>query len=257
MSIRTRYENSSEIGVYATLTNSYCIVGHGGSENFYASFQQELEPHGIPVVHCTIGDMKIVGRLTVGNKHGLLVPNTTTDTELQHLRNSLPPHVAIRKVEERLNALGNVLVCNDYVALIHPHLDKETEQIIQEVLKVETFRAAVANQELVGSYAVLTNQGGLLHAHASLQELEELSNILELRLTAGTINRGSDLISSGIVANDWVAFIGMDATSTEVAVVENIFNLKNAKAGMVVGADGMEVETGTAQLTNALIDTLA
>jgi len=247
MSIRTRYENSSEIGVYATLTNSYCLVGHGGSENFYASFQQELEPHGIPVVHCTIGDMKIVGRLTVGNKHGLLVPNTTTDTELQHLRNSLPPAVKIQKVEERLNALGNVMVCNDYVALIHPHLDKETEQIIQEVLQVETFRASIANNELVGTYCVLTNQGGLVHAHTSVQELEELAAILEVRLTAGTVNRGSDQISAGIVCNDWISFVGMDATSTEVAVVENIFNLKQ---GMGAGAQ-------QGNLTNALIDTLA
>jgi translation initiation factor 6 (eIF-6) len=56
--------------------------------------------------------------------------------ELQNLRNSLPPEVKIQRVEERLNSLGNVIVCNDYVALIHPQLDKETEDIIQDVLGV-------------------------------------------------------------------------------------------------------------------------
>ncbi len=59
-----------------------------------------------------------------GNRHGLLVPNTTTDQELQHLRNSLPDSVKIQRVEERLSALGNVVSCNDYVALVHPDLDK-------------------------------------------------------------------------------------------------------------------------------------
>lgn len=59
-----------------------------------------------------------------GNRHGLLVPNSTTDTELQHLRNSLPDTVKIQRIEERLSALGNVIACNDYVALIHPDLDK-------------------------------------------------------------------------------------------------------------------------------------
>ena len=60
-----------------------------------------------------------------GNRHGLLVPSTTTDQELQHLRNSLPDAVAIQRVEERLSALGNVIACNDYVALVHPerHLE--------------------------------------------------------------------------------------------------------------------------------------
>ena len=44
--------------------------------------------------------------------------------ELQHLRNSLPDSVKIRRVEERLSALGNVIACNDYVALVHPDIDK-------------------------------------------------------------------------------------------------------------------------------------
>lgn len=30
----------------------------------------------------------------------------------------------VQRVEERLSALGNVIACNDYVALVHPDLDK-------------------------------------------------------------------------------------------------------------------------------------
>jgi translation initiation factor 6 len=62
--------------------------------------------------------------LLTGNKNGLLVPNTTTDIELQHIRNSLPDKVKVHRVEERLSALGNVIACNDYVALVHPDLDR-------------------------------------------------------------------------------------------------------------------------------------
>ena len=62
--------------------------------------------------------------LCAGNRHGLLVPNSTTDQELQHIRDSLPDTVRIKRVEERLSALGNVISCNDYVALVHPDLDK-------------------------------------------------------------------------------------------------------------------------------------
>lgn len=59
-----------------------------------------------------------------GNKRGLLVPNTTTDQELQHLRNALPDSVVIQRVEERLSALGNCIVTNDHVALVHTDLDR-------------------------------------------------------------------------------------------------------------------------------------
>ena len=78
----------------------------------------------IPVVHASIAGTRIIGRLTVGNRHGLLVPSTTTDQELQHLRNSLPESVAIQRIEERLSALGNVIACNDHVALVHPDIDR-------------------------------------------------------------------------------------------------------------------------------------
>lgn len=43
---------------------------------------------------------------------------------MQHIRNSLPDKVKVQRVEERLSALGNVISCNDYVALVHPDLDR-------------------------------------------------------------------------------------------------------------------------------------
>ena len=35
MAIRAQFEGNNEIGVFSKLTNGYCLVGIGGSENFY------------------------------------------------------------------------------------------------------------------------------------------------------------------------------------------------------------------------------
>jgi len=231
MAVRAQFESSNEVGVFARLTNSYCLVALGGSENFYSVFEAELSKH-IPVVHCSIGGTRIVGRVCVGNRHGLLVPSITTDTELTHLRNHLPDNVQVQKVEERLSALGNCIACNDYVALVHTDLDRETEEVIADTLKVDVFRATVAQNVLVGSYAVLTNQGGLVHARTPMQDMEELSQLIQIPLTAGTVNRGSDIVGAGVVANDWSAFCGMDTTATEIGVIENIFKLQASGASM-------------------------
>ena len=224
MAIRIQFENSNDIGVFAKLTSSYCLVSNAGSENFYSFFEADLGSH-IPVIHTSIAGTRIVGRLTAGNKNGLLVPNTTTDMELQYLRNSLPEEVVIKRVEERLSALGNVIACNDYVAIVHPDLDKETEEIIADVLKVEVFRTTVAKNVLVGSYCVVSNQGGLVHPMTSTAELDELSNLFQIPIAAGTINRGSDIIAAGCCVNDWAGFVGLDTTAAELMVFDGIFKL--------------------------------
>jgi len=35
MAVRVQFENNNEVGVFSKLTNSYCLVAIGGSENFY------------------------------------------------------------------------------------------------------------------------------------------------------------------------------------------------------------------------------
>lgn len=119
------------------------------------------------------------------------------------------------------------MACNDHIALVHPEIDKNTEEIIQDVLAVETFRTTIAGNPLVGSFARITNNGGLVHPMCGVAELDELSTILQIPLCAGTVNRGSDMIGSGIVVNDWTALVGTDTTATEISVIDAIFKLQD------------------------------
>lgn len=64
MAVRAQFENSSEIGVFARLTNAYCLVAYGGSDNFRV-FEAELHDH-IPVVRASVAGCRVIGRLTVG-----------------------------------------------------------------------------------------------------------------------------------------------------------------------------------------------
>ncbi|XP_059153353.1 LOW QUALITY PROTEIN: eukaryotic translation initiation factor 6-like [Physella acuta] len=248
MAVRAQFEGNNEVGVFAKLTNSYCLAGIGGSENVYSVFEGEIGDT-IPLVPASIAGCRVIGRMCVGNRHGLLDPNTTTDQELQHIRNALPDTVKIYRAEEKLSALGNVIACNDYVALVHPDLDNETEDLLVDKLNVEVFRHTVANNVLVGSYTVVSNQGGMVPPpppKSSVEDLDELSSLLQVPLVAGTVNRGSEVLAGGLVVNDWMAICGHDTTSTEVSVIENVFKLSDHEP--------LQIQT---QMRDSLIDTLS
>ena len=235
----------------SSLTQLSLSKGIGGSENFFSVFESELSDH-IPVIHATISGCRFVGRTTVGNRRGLLIPSTATDLELQHLRNSLPDSVVVQRIEERLSALGNIVACNDHVALVHPDVDRETEDVISDVLGVEVFRQTVAGQALVGSYSKFTNQGGMVHPRTTVEDIEELSSLLQVPLVAGTVNRGSDVLGGGIVVNDWTAFVGMDTTSTEISVIESIFKLSGRHDATGTGQSSIVTD-----MRSSLIDQLS
>jgi translation initiation factor 6 len=188
---RCKYRNASEIEAYTRITSSYAILPSGTSEreSFFSVFEKPLSEY-IPVLSASITATSIIGRLCVGNSKGLLLPLVTTDHELQQIRDCLPDSVVVERVDEPFSALGNVISCNDYIAIHHPELDSETIEVIGDVLGVDAFPQIIGEESLVGTHSVFSNRGGVVFPPISPSEMEALAGQLSIELTVATVNRG-------------------------------------------------------------------
>lgn len=234
MHFKLNFEGRPEIGAYIRMTNKYILVGRSQTPNAINFLKENFS---IPVIETTINTINTVGSLCVGNSHGLVLPDTCTDQELQHIRNSLPSSIKVVRIYERLNALGNIIICNDYGCLIHPEVDESNIKILEETLNVPIFKHMVGIEPLVGAFAVLSNQGMLIHPNVTEPEMKELSEMLKVQVIAGTVNSGSQVVGCGMAVNDHACITGMRCTNVEIKVAETVFNLATEKLSTATAID--------------------
>lgn len=227
------YIGSSEIGTYIFLTNNYCIVPYFGEERIsnYKLFYSSIGSN-TTLLETNIAGVDIIGRLIVGNSKGLILPLTATNKEIEYLTENLPDGVELSVVEEKLSALGNVIATNDKIALVHPELDKETIETIQDTLCVEVFPTTIGSQTLVGSYTKYNNKSGIVSPIASVEEAEELSNQLGINIEIASVNNKSIRTSSGLCVNDSKMIIGSAFTQNEISTVSRVFKIFDDQSAM-------------------------
>jgi translation initiation factor 6 len=192
---------SPNIGVYCFCTENVVIVPPGLTNRKIGQFEQAL---GADVCKTTIAGSTLIGALVTGNSNALLVPHTVRDYECERLREF--SKVVI--VDSRWTALGNVVLANDFGAVVHPDAPEEVLSSVNEGLKVKSVQSKIGTLPFVGALGIATNKGALLSPTTLGEEQSVIQSALQVEAQLSTTNGGVKFVRSGILANSKGAVVG-------------------------------------------------
>jgi len=200
------------IGVFATCTENVVLVPTGTKPEICAILEDSLDAR---VIETLVNGSVVIGALSRGNSNGFLFSYGTDAREMQELTG-----VKAEILPDRLNAVGNVILANDFAALVHPDLSDRAIETITSTLKVEVYRGTIAGIKNVGMAGTVTNKGLLVHPKVTSSEREILEQIFNLPVNIGTTNFGTQMLGSGLLANSKSYLAGSDTTGPELGRIE-------------------------------------
>jgi translation initiation factor 6 len=211
---------SVSIGVYSLATDHIVIV-----PKYVPLEKAELLAQWLKVklIHTTIGSSVLIGALAYANSNGLLLPSYVRQEELEILQSGFKGNITI--METRKTAYGNMVLANDYGAVVDPRLKESEVREISETLGVEAVSSEIAGLPYVGSLAVATNKGVLAHPLLKDSERKLLEDTLKVPVDVGTINCGIPYVGTGLICNSHTAIAGSMTTGPEMFIIGNVLDV--------------------------------
>ena len=211
---RIKIAGSSLLGVFARCTEKVVIVPQEVGEADRLALEEGLK---VEAVRALAGIGSVLGSLVAANSNGFLVTHHAGNEVLKALRE----YGRVARLPARINAAGNVILVNDSAALVHPGLSSRACEAVEQTLGVKVEKGTIGGLKTVGMAGVATNKGLLLHPRVSEEEIAVLERLFELPVDVGTVNLGSPLVGSGVLANSRGYFAGEDTSGPELGRIED------------------------------------
>ena len=205
---------SASIGVYSLATEKVVVLPKIVPLKKAERIAEWLK---VKLVHTSIAGSVLAGAFACANSNGILLPNSVRDEELALLSSFFDGNV--RVMETRKTAYGNLVLANDFGAVVDPRIKEPQLLQIGETLNVEAVPSEIAGLPYVGSLAVATNKGVLAHPLLKDDERKVLESVFKVPVDVGTVNCGIPYVGTGLLANSCAAVAGSMTSGPEMFII--------------------------------------
>jgi len=171
----------------------------------------------VQLIQTSISGSVLAGAFVCANSNGIVLPLSVCEEELDNIKQFFKGNVTV--METKKTAYGNLVLANDFGAVVDPRLKEPQIKQISETLGVETVPTEIAGLPYVGSLAVATNKGVLAHPLLKDEERKVLEKVFKVPVDVGTVNCGIPYVGTGLIANSHAAVAGSMTTGPEMFII--------------------------------------
>ncbi len=211
---------SPSIGVYSLATDRFVLIPKMVPKE---KAERTAEWLKVKLIQTSISGSVLIGALACANSNGILLPNSVRAEELATIKSCFEGNITV--METKKTAYGNLVLANDYGALVDPRFKENEIRQIAETLNVNAVPSEIAGLPYVGSLAVATNKGVLAHPLLKDDERKVLEGVFKVPIDVGTINCGIPYVGTGLIANSYAAVAGSMTTGPEMFIIGNALDV--------------------------------
>ena len=130
---------NASIGVYSLATELMAIIPSQVSKYKAQKIEEWLKAK---VIQTTIGESLLIGALACANSNGIILPSFVREEEVQAIKSALDINVAV--MDAKKTSFGNLILTNDYGAVIDNCLKGSDIKKISDTLGVEAVHGEIA-----------------------------------------------------------------------------------------------------------------
>jgi len=206
---------SASIGVYSLVTEKMMLIPPVVSKNKAEKLEEWLK---VKVTRTMVGDSVLIGALASANSNGIILPHYTREEEIKAIKSACSD-INVAVMETKRTAYGNMVLANDFGAIVDPRIKGADLKRITDTLGVEAVPGEIAGLPYVGSLAIATNKGVLAHPLLKEEEQKLLADVLKVHVDVGTINCGIPYVATGLVGNSHTVVAGALTTGPELFII--------------------------------------
>ena len=215
---KLNFKGDPNVGLYCAVSDKVCLVG-----KVVPAKQAKLlkDIFKVPVIQTNVYGTSLVGIFTAISKNIILLPEVVFERELSSIRDAAAKfNIEVKTIKTDNTALANNIICNDKVGIVSTNFSKAEVKEIEKALKIKVKQFDLAEMDTPGSAGVLTSKGAMFSPNLDDKEIAKVEKILGFEIGLGSVNMGSPIVHSGLVANSKGFIIGGLSSGYEIGRAE-------------------------------------